>query len=145
MMIVVLETGRELGDSSTLNDQVRPSQTVRQVKRGQRLYRLFDKLEYAQAMMRGSLRFGTLALYRDFEEQQVRGDCKEGTNIYAPSGGLKITKDQREDLFDLRRLAPGVRRRRSERSLCSAGASPLTDRMKTGLRRCRLRRDSRRS
>ncbi|HUQ87384.1 MAG TPA: hypothetical protein VM096_07495 [Vicinamibacterales bacterium] len=52
-------------------------------RRGQRLYRLFDKLEYAQAMMRGSLRFGALALYRDYEEQEVRGDPKEGTNIYA--------------------------------------------------------------
>ena len=43
--------------------------------------------------MRGSLRFGTLALYRDYEEQAVRGDAKEGTNIYAPAGGLKIDKN----------------------------------------------------
>ena len=62
-------------------------------KRGTRLYRLFDKPEHAKAMMQGSLRFGTLALYRDFEEQEVRGDCKEGTNIYAPAGGPKIDKN----------------------------------------------------
>ena len=52
--------------------------------------------------MRGSLRFGTLALYRDSEEQEVRGDANEGANIYAPAGGLKIDKNNSGE-FSIRR------------------------------------------
>ena len=69
---------------------------MRPVKRGQRLYRLFDDLQYAQAMMRGSLRFGSLARYRDIEEQKVRGDRKEGTSVYSPPKGLEITNYTRK-------------------------------------------------
>ena len=64
---------------------------VGKLKRGRRLYRLFDELQYAQDMIQGSLRFGSLARYRDLEEQRVRGDRREGTSVYAPPKGLEIT------------------------------------------------------
>jgi hypothetical protein len=42
-------------------------------------------------MMLGSMRFRTLAFYRDYEEQQVRGDENEGTSVFRPDEGLAIS------------------------------------------------------
>jgi hypothetical protein len=42
-------------------------------------------------MMRGSLRFRTLAYYCDYEEQQVREDDNEGMSVFRPAGGLDIS------------------------------------------------------
>jgi len=55
-----------------------------------RLYRFFDQIEWAEQMMRGSFRFRTLAYYRDYEDQEVRGDHSEGTSVYRPASGLEI-------------------------------------------------------
>ncbi len=41
--------------------------------------------------MRGLMRFRSLAYYRDYEEQEVRGDDNEGTSVYRPESGLAIT------------------------------------------------------
>jgi hypothetical protein len=46
-------------------------------------------------MMCGLMRFRSLAYYRDYEEQQVRGDVNEGTAVYRPLGGLAITNHTR--------------------------------------------------
>ena len=63
------------------------------LKRGQRLYKFFDHLEFAHAMMRGSLRFATLAHFRFIEDQQIRGDRNEGRTAYQPTKGLLVTKE----------------------------------------------------
>jgi hypothetical protein len=56
-----------------------------------RLYRSFDDVKWAEQMMQGVMRFHSLAYYRDYEEQEVRGDGNEGTSVYQPEGGLLIT------------------------------------------------------
>jgi len=55
-----------------------------------RLYRFFDQIEWAEQMMRGSFRFRTLTYFRDYEEQEVRGDNNEGTSVFRPAIGLEI-------------------------------------------------------
>jgi hypothetical protein len=64
-----------------------------------RLYRFFDDARWAESMMRGSLRFRTLAYYRDYEEQQVRGDDNEGTSVFRPDGGLDINNQTQRRRF----------------------------------------------
>jgi hypothetical protein len=51
-------------------------------------------------MMRGSLRFRSLAYYRDYEDGKVRGDDNEGTSIFRPEGGLRISNETRRLHFD---------------------------------------------
>ncbi|TQK07006.1 hypothetical protein [Herbaspirillum sp. SJZ107] len=40
---------------------------------------------------RGEILFRTLAYYKDYEEQQVRGDRYEGTRLHQKAGGLPLT------------------------------------------------------
>lgn len=56
-----------------------------------RLYRFFDDVKWAEQMMEGVMRFRSLAYYRDYEEQEVRGDGNEGRSVYKPEGGLPLT------------------------------------------------------
>jgi hypothetical protein len=56
-----------------------------------RLYKYFDTLKWAEAFVeRGSMKFSTLAYFRDYEDAEVRGDGNEGIAILRPAGGLKI-------------------------------------------------------
>jgi hypothetical protein len=64
-----------------------------------RLYRFFDDARWAEQMMRGTLRFRTLAYYRDYEEQQVRGDDNEGTSVFRPEGGLDVNNQTQRRQF----------------------------------------------
>lgn len=56
-----------------------------------RLYRFFDDVRWAEQMVLGSLRFRTLAYFRDYEDGLVRGDEHEGTSVTRPDSGLEIT------------------------------------------------------
>jgi hypothetical protein len=48
---------------------------------------------YAAAFVkRGEILFRSLSYFRDHEDGSVRGDPDEGTRVYSPDGGLKITK-----------------------------------------------------
>ena len=64
-----------------------------------RLYRFFDDVCWAEQMMLGSMRFMTLAFYRDYEEQQVRGDDNEGTSVFRPDCGLDINNQTQRRQF----------------------------------------------
>jgi hypothetical protein len=56
-----------------------------------RLYKYFDSVHWAEEFVwTGSMRFSTLASFRDHQDAGVRGDANEGTAILRPSGGLKI-------------------------------------------------------
>ncbi len=57
---------------------------------GRRLYKFFDKPEHAELMMRGVMRFRTLAYFRDHEAAGIRGDANEGTSVYRPDAGLEV-------------------------------------------------------
>ena len=55
------------------------------------LYRYFDQRKWAEAFLDGGLRFRSLSYYRDYEDNNVRGDRNEGTAIYRPEEGLIVT------------------------------------------------------
>ena len=55
-----------------------------------RLYRYFDKSEWAEAFLAGEVRFRPLSYYRDIEDEQVRRDIHEGQLIHRPDGGLVV-------------------------------------------------------
>lgn len=56
------------------------------------IFKYFSEEAYAIAFMRrGVMRFGSLSYYRGVEDGGVRGDPKDGTLHYAPSGGIEIT------------------------------------------------------
>jgi hypothetical protein len=55
------------------------------------LYKYFDKREWADAFLtRGVMRFSTLATFRDFEDEAVRGDRHEGTAFMQRDCGITI-------------------------------------------------------
>ena len=60
-----------------------------------RLYKFFDDPSYAEAMMRGVMRFRTLAYFRDHEDAGVRGDANEAASVYRPDAGVEITGQSR--------------------------------------------------
>jgi hypothetical protein len=55
------------------------------------LYKYYSNPKWAEAFLNGELLFRSLSYFRDYEDQQVRGDLKEGTSIFRPAGGLEIT------------------------------------------------------
>src|SRR5690242_19924903 len=54
------------------------------------LYRYFDDRRWADAFLDGKLRFSSLSCFRDYEDEQVRGDENEGRSIFRPESGLLI-------------------------------------------------------
>lgn len=57
--------------------------------RGRHLYKYFTERKWAEAFLDGSLLFRSLAYYRDYEDEEIRGDVNEGTAIIRPGGGLR--------------------------------------------------------
>jgi hypothetical protein len=64
------------------------------------LYKYFDSMHWAEEFVsKGSMKFSTLAYFRDYEDGEVRGDGNEGTAILCPLGGVKIRNHtQRRDI-----------------------------------------------
>lgn len=58
----------------------------------QSLFRYIPE-EYVESFIkRGEILFRSLSYYRDYEDQNIKGDEYEGTKIHLPIDGLKITK-----------------------------------------------------
>ena len=55
------------------------------------LYKYYDNREWADAFLNGNLRFRSLSYFRDYEDEQIRGDKNEGTSLFRPEGGLVLT------------------------------------------------------
>jgi len=56
-----------------------------------RLFKYFDSIHWAEQFLnRGSMRFSTLAYFRDYEDAEVRQDGNEGTAMLRPVGGVRI-------------------------------------------------------
>jgi hypothetical protein len=56
-----------------------------------RLYKYLPA-KYVQTFVReGAVLFRSLSYFRDFEDEQIRGDQFEGTRVHRPQGGLEIT------------------------------------------------------
>ena len=55
------------------------------------LFKYFDSMKWAGAFLEcGSMKFSTLAYFRDYEDTEVRGDGNEGTAMLRPAGGLHV-------------------------------------------------------
>jgi hypothetical protein len=54
------------------------------------LYKYYDKQQWANAFLDGKIRFRSLSYFRDYEDEQVRGDKNEGKIIFSPDGGLVL-------------------------------------------------------
>jgi len=54
------------------------------------LYKYYDQQQWADAFFDGKLRFRSLSYFRDYEDEQVRGDKNEGKMIFSPEGGLVL-------------------------------------------------------
>jgi hypothetical protein len=65
------------------------------------LYKYFTDRRWAEDFLKGTLLFHSLAYFRDYEDQEVRGDENEGIAIYRPKGGLEINNLTRAKSFTL--------------------------------------------
>jgi hypothetical protein len=52
------------------------------------LYKYFTDRRWAEAFLDGQLLFRSLSYFRDYEDQDVRGDSGEGKSVFRPEGGL---------------------------------------------------------
>ncbi|KVD68856.1 hypothetical protein WS62_14020 [Burkholderia sp. ABCPW 14] len=66
-----------------------------------RLYKYFSDRKWAEEFFDGKLLFRSLAYFRDYEDNHVRSDDKEGTSVYRPNGGLIINNLTQGTTFTL--------------------------------------------
>jgi hypothetical protein len=52
------------------------------------LYKYFTERKWADTFLDGKILFRSLSYFRDYEDNSVRGDQKEGTSVFRPEGGL---------------------------------------------------------
>lgn len=68
----------------------------------QSLYKYFSRREHLENLLNeGECYFNCLSYFRDYEDNQVRGDKYEGTKVYRPQNGLEITNHTRNEKFTL--------------------------------------------
>lgn len=65
------------------------------------LYKYFTDRKWAEAFLDGRILFRSLAYFRDYEDQSVRGDRDEGNAIFRPQEGLIITNHTQNKTFIL--------------------------------------------
>lgn len=66
-----------------------------------RLYKYFSERKWAEKFLEGEILFRSLAYFRDYEDQEIRGDQNEGSAIYDPVDGLVITNHTQGTTFVL--------------------------------------------
>jgi hypothetical protein len=54
------------------------------------LFKYFSERHWADAFLEGQVLFRSLSYFRDYEDQEIRGDRNEGVSIFRPEGGLTI-------------------------------------------------------
>lgn len=61
----------------------------------------YTSSQYATKFIReGEILFRTIAYFRDYEDEQIRGDKYDGTRLYAKKTGLRITKQDTGETVD---------------------------------------------
>src|SRR5882762_3730947 len=65
------------------------------------LYKYFTERKWADAFLQGEVLFRSLAYFRDYEDECVRKDKKEGTAVFRPSDGLIINDQTQGRTFTL--------------------------------------------
>jgi hypothetical protein len=70
--------------------------------RPRHLYKYFSKMEYAESFCEGHLLFRSLAYFRDYEDNNIREDKREGVSVYRPNDGLLVTNQTQGTQFLLK-------------------------------------------
>ena len=65
------------------------------------LFKYYGEREWAEKFSDGELLFRSLAYFRDFEDENVRGDQNEGTIVHRPKGGLVVNNLTQGTTFTL--------------------------------------------
>jgi hypothetical protein len=68
------------------------------------LYKYFSDLKWANAFLDGEILFRSLSYFRDYEDQNIRGDQKEGIAVFRPQTGLIVTNQTQGTTFTPSRL-----------------------------------------
>lgn len=55
------------------------------------LFKYYSQIKYAEALLNGEVFFQSLGYFRNYEDDNTRGDELEGTSVYKPTEGLLIT------------------------------------------------------
>jgi hypothetical protein len=71
------------------------------MRRTRSLFKYYSERRWAEAFVQGELLFRSLAYFRDYEDEETRGDRNEGTAIHRPRGGLVINNQTQGKTFTL--------------------------------------------
>ncbi len=55
------------------------------------LFKYYSQVKYAEALLKGEVFFQSLGYFRNYEDDNTRGDELEGTSVYKPAAGLPVT------------------------------------------------------
>ena len=64
------------------------------------LFKYFSERKWADAFLDGQLLFRSLAYFRDYEDENVRGDHNEGRALFYPEGGLIMNNETQGKIFN---------------------------------------------
>ena len=68
---------------------------------GELQFKYYAERKWAEAFLDGRFRFWSLAYFRDLEDKRVRGDANEGTGLFRPHSGLRVTNETQGRSFTL--------------------------------------------
>jgi hypothetical protein len=69
------------------------------------IFKYFSERKWADAFLDGDVLFRSLSYFRDYEEQEVRGDKYEGTSKFRPAGGLVVNNQTQRTTFILKNFS----------------------------------------
>ena len=65
------------------------------------LYKYFTELRWAERFLEGNILFRSLSYFRDYEDNEVRGDRSAGLATLRPEGGLVVNNRTQGKTFTL--------------------------------------------
>ena len=95
------------------------------VKRNRSMFKYYAERRWAEALMDGDLLFRSLAYFRDYEDEETRGDRNEGSAVFRPLGGLVLNNQTQGKTFTLTWSTPSCRHEFVE--LRDSAPRPQTD------------------
>ncbi len=97
------------------------------------LYKYFTERKWADTFLDGEILFRSLSYFRDYEDNSVRGDQKEGTSVFRPEGGLIVTNHTQGTAFTMPGFAFEATAKQDEIFAFCVSRS-LTDELRTKLK-----------
>src|SRR5947209_12943629 len=97
------------------------------MKRTRSLFKYYSESRWAEAFLDGDLLFRSLAYFRDYEDNETRGDRSEGSAVFRPAAGLVVNNQTQGETFTLPRHAL-VSRAKQEEIFVFCVSRSMTDR-----------------